>query len=108
MNTHTSNDINYVPEDYNGKANTEADVMYLEGEIRQMQKRLSALKCPMKKEIVMCWTCVSDCFPRENGTYLVYYGHDNAWGALYWSKDADWDRVTHWIPLPEPPEETQP
>ena len=67
------------------------------------------------------WIPVSERLPEESGSYLVVY-HPCFWDDVEWSKrcvgidtfrgKTTWakkkfQRVTHWMPLPEPPEVTQ-
>lgn len=64
------------------------------------------------------WITVKDRLPETNRTVLVYMPElfnniRTAFYARYWSEnDEDWHEgwstnmtVTHWMPLPEPPEE---
>lgn len=55
------------------------------------------------------WISVRDRLPEENGDYLVALD-DGYIGVTWYSADegfdlwADAGEVTHWMPLPEPPE----
>ena len=62
------------------------------------------------------WISVKDRLPNEKGIYLVTYhsyywgnvmpeiliGTDTFRGKTTWAKNK-YQRVTHWMPLPEPP-----
>lgn len=67
----------------------------------------------------MNWTSVDDMLPNEKGEYLVVYhpchwdwvhpeitrvGMDTFRGRSAWAK-CKYQKVTHWMPLPEPPKE---
>lgn len=63
------------------------------------------------------WISVNDRLPKEKGEYLVAYhpcywdnvsegtvvGIDSFRGKTQWAKKK-YQRVTHWMPLPDPPE----
>lgn len=69
-----------------------------------------------KRNNVNGWISVDDRLPKEKGDYLVAYhpchwdnvddeicvGIDNFRGKTAWAKKK-YRRVTHWMPLPEPP-----
>ena len=102
--------------DWNGRAaNT---VARLEGENKDLQKRIEELEAQLR------WRSVKDELPTEEGLYLVTLydtlgdtvGPGTYVTTSWWSTEHDWDedmsykpygftRVTHWMPLPEPPEE---
>ncbi len=60
-----------------------------------------------------CWVSVDERLPNEGHWYIAYsrnlvielfYDGENEHG-VHWLKDGDWDDpVTHWMPLPPPPE----
>lgn len=54
------------------------------------------------------WTSVKDRMPEKHGHYLVirdngYMSVDTYSRSSHWGKDVC--KITHWMPLPEPPEE---
>ena len=74
-----------------------------------------------KGEKMTEWICVKDKLPEKDGEYLVYDG-ELMWTSLYkWPTDKGnalgfgtlfiptapfvSKRITHWMPLPNPPEE---
>ena len=61
------------------------------------------------------WISVTERLPEENGTYIVsaFDGHDGRTSFAKWqNRFKTWNltgarsywKVTHWMPLPEPPE----
>jgi hypothetical protein len=77
-----------------------------------------------KKEKTTHWIPVTERLPKENGRYLVRYVRDidgvhSDEVRIMWFADAQWrfpficnpdvrelitmEKVTHWMPLPEPP-----
>lgn len=64
----------------------------------------------LKEEIRSCscsrWIPVSERLPEKNGQYLVYSGWVRTLLCLYgeWACDPKESPVTHWMPLPNPPE----
>lgn len=52
------------------------------------------------------WIPVSERLPDECNYYLIYYGVVEAYGSTWWGGDSYpfTDDVTHWMPLPDPPE----
>jgi hypothetical protein len=53
------------------------------------------------------WISVKDRLPKKYGVVLAFteYGDTN---AVYYYVDKSWghpDEITHWMPLPEPPNE---
>ncbi|HCI8581208.1 TPA: DUF551 domain-containing protein [Enterobacter cloacae] len=65
----------------------------------------------------MDWIKCSEMVPEEGGRYWCYVEEQNdlgkshyqwncAWnGDRWWIESEDGGRVTHWMPLPEPPSE---
>ena len=57
------------------------------------------------------WVSVKDRMPEQNGDYLAYTRDGIVWPYFFMAgvwEDAlgnSTDTVTHWMPLPEPPEE---
>ena len=56
------------------------------------------------------WIPVTERLPERNGTYLVYVYGDvtdlNYWRGKWHRLGDDYTKaVTHWMPLPQPPEE---
>ena len=63
----------------------------------------------------MDWINVKDRLPEENGSYLTYRGEGYSAGPRIdrkrftngvWSRKRCEGKITHWMPLPEPPEES--
>lgn len=60
------------------------------------------------------WISVKDRLPEKTGLYLIYeqkYNpmmetcfYSNCSGWQYGFSDSDAELITHWMPLPEPPE----
>ena len=70
----------------------------------------------------MEWIKCEDRLPEQIGSYLAYYstkGQDNMWlnsiGWVFFNSDKNFaipsggfaEKVTHWMPLPEPPKEQE-
>ncbi|HCR4030179.1 TPA: DUF551 domain-containing protein [Morganella morganii] len=66
----------------------------------------------MKMEWIKC----SERMPEESGRYLCYVEEVNCLGKSHYQWNCSWNgecfrddalsgRVTHWMPLPQPPEE---
>ena len=55
------------------------------------------------------WICVKDRLPEAAGWYLVFYNGSEMQVAFFkgkkWPFDNHYHKVTHWMPLPEPPKE---
>ena len=58
------------------------------------------------------WVSVNDRLPEESGEYLAYCGEYDGICVLYYEVSktkskwrTKWKEVTHWMPLPEPPNE---
>ena len=53
------------------------------------------------------WIPVTERLPEYGQEVLVYAGNilkPLVYGTVYWNKDyQNWVRITHWMPLPEPP-----
>lgn len=58
------------------------------------------------------WVSVKDRLPEQSGYYLCTYVFDNHrfyYDRWFWESEkrfATTDNITHWMPLPEPPNET--
>ncbi len=57
------------------------------------------------------WISVKDRLPESSGSYIVYSGKSGTvFTAHFWARDNRWSgrslnlTITHWMPLPEPPE----
>ena len=64
---------------------------------------------------MMKWISVENELPREDGFYLcwenpyIYIGHYDDYGFSVKSDDTGgFEDVTHWMPLPDPPDENKP
>ena len=90
-------------------------------EIEQLNARIAELEAELKnaRELIgmtpepafPAWIPVSERLPEEDGEYWVWFDDDftgiKISGYCDYSKQNGWDnteRVTHWMPLPEPPE----
>lgn len=55
------------------------------------------------------WISVKDRLPESAGWYLVFYNGSNMQVAFFkgkkWPFDNHYHKITHWMPLPEPPME---
>ncbi|EEO5603462.1 DUF551 domain-containing protein [Salmonella enterica] len=62
------------------------------------------------------WIPVSERMPEESGRYWCYVEEQNSLGKSHYQWNCSWNgqawsdralsgRVTHWMPLPEPPQE---
>lgn len=55
------------------------------------------------------WISVKDRQPNVAGWYLVFYNGNKMQVAFFkgkkWPFDNHYHKVTHWMPLPEPPKE---
>ncbi|MBT0520909.1 DUF551 domain-containing protein [Morganella morganii] len=69
-----------------------------------------------QKEMKMKWIKCSEKMPEESGRYLCYVEEVNCLGKSHYQWNCSWNgecfrddalsgRVTHWMPLPQPPEE---
>jgi len=72
-----------------------------------------ALALSIKRRIAaeekLRWIPVSERLPEKNGQYLVYSGWVRTLLCLYgeWACDPKESPVTHWMPLPSPPDEVE-
>lgn len=55
------------------------------------------------------WISVKDRLPETAGWYLVFYNGSTMQVAFFkgrkWPFDNHYHKITHWMPLPEPPKE---
>lgn len=59
-----------------------------------------------------CWIPVTERLPEEDGCYLVAVknDHQRRYSKTAWFSHGSWfarQDVTHWMPLPQPPEEEE-
>ena len=84
-------------------------IQQLEQDNAQKDERIRQLE-----QLVPRWTSVKERLPEDDDHYLVWSSYNGcAEVAMYWG-DGEWltddivnitRMVTHWMPLPEPPEE---
>lgn len=57
------------------------------------------------------WIPVAERLPEYGQEIIAYSGNvlkPTVYGVHYWNKEFDnWARITHWMPLPEPPKEVE-
>ena len=66
----------------------------------------------VKKQPNNGWISVKDRLPEKNGDYLIYNTDGIVWPYWYDKEYKEWydssgyltESVTHWMPMPEPPE----
>ena len=81
------------------------------GCVTKMNERAAdAIEALSKTEKTTRWIPVTERLPERSGTYLVYVYGDvtdlNYWRGEWHRLGDDYTKaVTHWMPLPEPPEE---
>src|SRR5690348_7012978 len=64
-----------------------------------------------RKDIYMEWISVKDRLPEQEALYLVYDSSNKEWGLSYFIVNGSyryfdiWESldITHWMPLPSPP-----
>lgn len=67
--------------------------------IKYLKRRIAELEAARQ------WIPVGERLPEESGLYLIYYYDDKAYGGAWYNANIGFDcGVTHWMPLPEPPE----
>ena len=85
-------------------------------EINQLLDEIKHLKptiCTDEADVVVVdqrWIPVTERLPEKEGTYLVCSDRGAVYTTHFYVRHAAWTRrgkipVTHWMPLPEPPEE---
>ncbi len=58
------------------------------------------------REAEAAWIPVSERLPKNNDLVMVWYSDNTAMGVICYCKDEPLDEyISHWRPLPEPPEE---
>ncbi len=86
-----------------------ADKMYL------INAAINACLTAELAELRTRWIPVSERLPKRDGFYLVLENVNQVAGYYHWCKQFGWNTdggriniqsVTHWMPLPEPPEDT--
>lgn len=74
---------------------------------KQIKNWEDALKTVL--DYIPCWIPVTERCPEKSGDYLVFDDcrnlYVNEWHCLLKKWQYDDSRITHWMPLPEPPKE---
>lgn len=71
--------------------------------------------CIRQEPTVGGWISVNDRLPEKKGDYLIFNTDGIVWPYWYDKEYKEWydssgyltENVTHWMPLPEPPEEVR-
>ena len=116
MTEFTKEDIEYYRKQYalwTSRRQTTPEELHLIGRLRDALDHIEHLYQWIEElEKERRWIPVSERFPGRDGFYLVLENTNQVAGYYHWCKQFGWNdggriniqSVTHWMPLPQPPE----
>lgn len=92
-----------------------ADDQYDDPKREAKCEALNIAMAAMGRSIPSRWIPVEERLPEEGKNVLIFVKCMNNWwhievdwrigGCWFNNAETDWNKITHWMPLPEPPEE---